>query len=144
VLVLEVVGAAENAVGNVEDHQERRDLRQALEALTKETVETEAIAVTKWTAEDVDGKYHAPPTAPLPPDIAEIERRHEACRVAILSQRPPINATIVLGLAVEAHADRAALLAHIKSSLQHVEARAEAAEAKVAQLTLRLNAYVTW
>jgi hypothetical protein len=35
VLVLEVVGAAENAVGNVEDHQERRDLRQALEALTE-------------------------------------------------------------------------------------------------------------
>ena len=32
-LVLAVVEAAENAVGNVEDHQERRELRQALEAL---------------------------------------------------------------------------------------------------------------
>jgi DNA-directed RNA polymerase specialized sigma24 family protein len=35
-LVLAVVDAAENAVGNVEDHQERRDLRQALEALTED------------------------------------------------------------------------------------------------------------
>ena len=35
-LVLAVVEAAENAVGNVEDRQERRDLRQALEALTED------------------------------------------------------------------------------------------------------------
>jgi hypothetical protein len=35
-LVLAVVDAAENAVGNVEDHQEQRDLRQTLEALTED------------------------------------------------------------------------------------------------------------
>jgi hypothetical protein len=35
-LVLAVVEAAENAVGNVEDRQERRDLRQTLEALTED------------------------------------------------------------------------------------------------------------
>jgi hypothetical protein len=35
-LVLAVVDAAENAVGNVEDRQERRDLRQTLEALTED------------------------------------------------------------------------------------------------------------
>jgi hypothetical protein len=34
--VLAVVDAAENAVGNVEDRQERRDLRQTLEALTED------------------------------------------------------------------------------------------------------------
>ena len=34
-LVLAVVEAAENAVGNVEDRQERRDLYQALAAIEK-------------------------------------------------------------------------------------------------------------
>jgi hypothetical protein len=57
----------------------------------------------------------------MTPTLQDLTKRHEARRVALLSQTPPVNATTVFGLATEAHADCATLLDALEGMWEAME-----------------------